>query len=105
MNRLTIADALSLPLEFVTQTQAILSRKRVRKSYTASVQAEELLKARQQVVVIDITGAWWGLRSSADGKGAGHSILAGGDHGDIPLEVHAGEVMASAIVAERFTRA
>lgn len=102
--KLQISDTLSLPLEFVTQTQAILAKKRAGKSYTASVQAEELLKARQQIIVIDVTGAWWGLRSSADGRGAGHSILvAGGDHGDIPLEESAGEVMASAIVGDRFS--
>jgi hypothetical protein len=103
-NALQISDSFSLPLEFVTQTQAILAIKRVGKSYTASVQAEELLKAGQQIVAIDVTGAWWGLRSNAQGNGAGFPILiAGGDHGDIPLEENAGEVLAEAIVSERFS--
>jgi hypothetical protein len=65
MSKLRIATNLTLPLDFVTQTQAILAMRRRGKTYTASVQAEELLKAGQQIVVIDITGAWWGLKSSA----------------------------------------
>ena len=41
---LHIGEGFGLPLDFVTQSQAILAKKRVGKSYTASVQAEELLK-------------------------------------------------------------
>ena len=37
-------EGFSLPIELVTSTQAILARKRSGKSYTASVQAEELLR-------------------------------------------------------------
>jgi len=104
MVRLHIGEKFSFPLEFITQTQAILAIKRIGKTYTASVQAEELLKAHQQVVAIDITGAWWGLRSSADGRGVGYPILiAGGDHGDIPLEETAGHILAEAVVSERFS--
>lgn len=104
MTKLHISDELSLPLDFVTQTQAILAKKRVGKSYTASVQAEELLKAGQQIAVIDPTGAWWGLKSSADGKHAGFSIAVfGGEHADVPLEDTAGETIAQAIVEQRFS--
>lgn len=103
MKSLRISSSLSLPLDFVTQTQAILAMKRVGKSYTASVEAEELLKAGQQVVVIDMTGAWWGLRSNSAGDGPGFPItIFGGDHGDLPLEKTAGETLAEAIVSERF---
>lgn len=99
-----LADGFTLPLDFVTQTQAILAMRRRGKTYTASVQAEELLKAGQQIVVIDITGAWWGLRSSADGKSGGFDIVvAGGEHGDIPLAPDAGDLIARAIIADRFS--
>lgn len=103
--KLHISADLSLPLEFVTQTQAILARKRVGKSYTASVQAEEMLKAKQQVLVIDYTGAWWGLRAGRDAKpDGGYPIhVFGGDHADVPLEERAGEVIATAAVKERFS--
>jgi hypothetical protein len=101
---LEISSDLSLPMDFVTQTQAILAKRGVGKSYTASVQAEEMLKAHQQVVIIDPTGAWWGLRSSADGKRPGFPIpILGGEHANVPLEEHAGEVIASAIVQRRFS--
>lgn len=104
MTKLRISESLSLPLDFVTQTQAILAKKRVGKSYTAAVQAEELLKAGQQIVAIDPTGAWWGMKSSADGKHAGFPIaIFGGEHGDVPLEEGAGEVIARAIVEQRFS--
>jgi hypothetical protein len=98
-------EAFTLPIELVTSTQAILAKRRVGKSYTASVQAEEMLTAKQQIVAIDPTGAWWGLRASADGLGKGFPIaLLGGEHEpDAPLDENAGEVIASAIVAERFS--
>ena len=51
-------DGFALPLELVTSTQAIPARKRSSKSDTASVEAEELLEAKQQITVIDPTRAW-----------------------------------------------
>ena len=60
-------NGFSLPIELVTSTQAILARKRSGKSYTASVQAEELLRHKQQIAAINPTGAWRGLRSSQPG--------------------------------------
>ena len=96
--------AFRLPIDFVTLTQAILARKRSGKSYTASVQAEELLGRGQQIVVIDPTSAWWGLRASADGEGPGHQIVVfGGDHADAPLDFRAGRGMAAAVVEYGFS--
>ena len=51
-------DGFSLLLELVTSTQAILARKRSGKSYTASVEAEELLAHKQQTAAINSKGAW-----------------------------------------------
>ena len=97
-------DGFSLPIELVTSTQAILARKRSGKSYTASVQAEELLWHKQQIAAIDPTGAWWGLRSSASGEGPGFSVVVfGGDHADVPLEADAGRVLARALVEHGFS--
>jgi hypothetical protein len=94
----------SLPVDFVTSTQAIVAKKRVGKTYTAQVEAEALLEARQQIVVLDPTDAWWGLRSSSDGKSPGYPItIFGGRHADLPLEVTAGAELAEAIVSERFS--
>lgn len=102
--KLHLGKDFSLPLDFVTTTQAILAKRGVGKSYTASVEAEELLKAKQQIAVIDPTGAWWGLKSSADGKHEGFSIVIfGGEHGDLPLEEGSGEIIATALVEHRFS--
>lgn len=109
MSKLTVGEAADgkvfrLPLELVTSTQAILARKRSGKSYTASVQAEEMLKAKQQVVVIDPTSAWYGLKSSADGQGAGYPVVVfGGDHKDADLDYRAGRAMATAVVDRGFS--
>ena len=51
-------DGFALPLELVASTQAILARKRSGKSYAASVEAEELLKAKSQIAAMDSTVAW-----------------------------------------------
>ena len=102
--KLRLSNDLVLTADFVTSTQAILAKKRVGKTYTAQVLAEELLAAKQQVVVIDLTSAWWGLRSSADGRSAGYPItIFGGRHGDLPLEATAGEALARAVVEDRFS--
>jgi hypothetical protein len=94
----------TLPLDLTTSTQAILARKRSGKSYTASVQAEELLEHNQQVIVFDPTSAWYGLRSSAEGNGVGYPIVVfGGDHADAPLDSRTGKAMAAAVVEHGFS--
>ncbi len=102
--KLRISDNLVLGADFVTSTQAILAQKGKGKTHTATVQAEELLDAHQQIVVIDPTDAWYGLRSSPDGRSTGYPIAVfGGDHGDVVLEPSGGAVLAEAIVRERFS--
>lgn len=95
---------LRLPMDIITQSVAILAKRRVGKSYLADVIAEELLAIPQQTVIVDPTGVHWGLRSSADGKAAGFPVVVfGGKHGDLPLEEGGGEVLARAVVEQRFS--
>lgn len=104
MSELKISNDLSLPLEAVTQTFAILAKRGVGKTYTASVMVEEMLKANLHVVVVDPIGVWWGLRSSSDGKKAGLPIvIAGGEHADVPIEPTSGEVLADMIVSQQLS--
>lgn len=101
---LKISPDLKLPLDAVTQTFGILAIKGSGKSYTASVMAEEMLKCGQQIIVLDPTGAWWGLQSSADGKKEGFPIVVfGGDKGNVPLDENSGEVIAHALVEQRIS--
>lgn len=99
--KLQISKDLTLPVEAVTQTFGILGKRGSGKTTTASVFAEELLKEHLPLVIIDPTGAWWGLRSSKDGQKDGFPItILGGDHGDVPLEETAGKVIADLVVEE-----
>jgi hypothetical protein len=97
--KLRISETLTLPLDAVTNTFAIMARRRVGKTYTASVIAEEMVSNGVPWVALDPTGAWWGIRSSANGKSAGFPVIViGGDHGDVPLEPTAGKVIADLVV-------
>lgn len=96
--KLKLADDLSLPADAITQTFAILAKRRTGKTYTASVMAEEFVKAKLPFVALDPTGAWWGLRASADGKAGYPVIIIGGEHGDVPLEAAAGKIVADLVV-------
>lgn len=97
-----ISPELELPLDFVTQSGAILAKKRVGKSYTARRIVEQLLEAGQQVVILDPKGDWWGIRSAADGKGPGLPVtIFGGERGDVALSSTSGEVLARVAAEER----
>ncbi len=100
---LRISPSLALPLAAVTETFAVLGRRGSGKTNTAVVMAEEMIEAQVPVVIIDPTGAWWGLRSSSDGTGDGLPVVIfGGEHADVPLDEKAGELIADAIVDGRF---
>ena len=97
---LRIAKNFTLPIEAVTETFGIVAKRGSGKTYTAKVMVEEMLAAGAHVCVLDPIGVWWGLRTAADGKGAGLSILVlGGDHGDLPIEPTAGTVLADLVMA------
>lgn len=99
---LNIAAGVDLPLDTVTQTIGILAKRRAGKSYCARRIVEQLYRAGQQVIIVDPKGDWHGIRSSADGKQPGLPvIILGGEHGDIPLEVSSGEMVAKLAVEER----
>lgn len=100
---LHLAVDFALPIDAVTQTFAILAKRGRGKTVTASVLTEELIGAGLPVCVIDPTGAWWGLRSSADGTAPGLPVVIfGGKHADVDLDETAGALLATIIVEERF---
>jgi hypothetical protein len=99
---LRISDDLAFPLDAVTETFLYFAKRGVGKTYTASVMAEEMIKAGLPVCIIDPLGVWWGLRSSADGTGPGLPVtILGGDHADLPLTPESGALVAQLIIAER----
>lgn len=99
MSKLHISDTLSLPLDAVTQTFAVLGIRGSGKTNTAKVLAEEMLKAGQQIVALDPTDAWYGIRSSKDGKSEGFKVYVfGGEHGDLPLRDTNGAELARFVI-------
>jgi hypothetical protein len=100
--KLKISELMSLPVDAITQTFAIIAKRGVGKTYTGSVMAEEFVAHGLPFVVLDPTGAWWGLRAGADGKAAGGLpvTIIGGEQGDVPLESTAGKLIAELVVEQ-----
>lgn len=95
---------IELPLLTVTEPNAILGVRGSGKSNTAVRLAEQMHAAGLPWVAVDPKGDWYGIRSSADGEGAGLPIpVLGGLHGDLPLEPTAGKLIADLIVDRNLT--
>lgn len=104
MKTLKISKQISLPIDVVTQTMAMIGRKGSGKTYLATMIAEQMLDNKAQIIVIDPVGVWWGLRVDADGKRKGKEIFViGGDHGDIPLVPEAGRKVAKLLVEKKIS--
>lgn len=89
----------TLPVQFVTESSAILAKKGAGKTNAAIVLIEEAFAAGVPVVSIDPKGDHWGIRAGADGSPDGGLPIAvfGGLHGDIPLEPTAGMYVADLV--------
>lgn len=100
MTSLKISKALALPLDLVTEATAIVATRGAGKSSASAVLVEESFPLGVQSVVFDRTGVYWGLRSNAKGDAAGGLpiYVLGGPHGDVPLEPHAGALIADLVV-------
>jgi len=91
-----------LPDAALSQHIAVLGKTGSGKTFAAkAVIVEPLLEAHRRVLIVDPTDAWWGLRSSRDGKGPGFPVLVlGGDHGDLPLPAAGGAAVARLAVEQ-----
>ncbi len=99
---LRLGPDLAVPDDAVTQTFLILGKRGSGKTNTAVVLAEEMHRVGAPFVVLDPIGAWWGLKSSFDGAGVGLPVYVfGGQHGDLPLQPTAGELMAQVFIRHR----
>ena len=89
------------PDEMLSQHLAIVGKAGSGKTYTSKGMVERLLNARRRVCILDPTGVWWGLRSSADGKRVGFPVVVfGGAHADVQIGEHSGAALAK-IVADK----
>ena len=89
---------LTIPLEWVPgMTSAILATRGVGKTYLAGVMVEELRAKTPdtRIVVLDPTGASWGLAATAGGAPSDLGVLLlGGERGVQPLNARSGRALA-----------
>lgn len=87
-----------IPASALEQHIAILGKTGSGKTYAAKGAVESILTAGGRACIIDPTGAWHGLRSSATGKSGGFPVVIfGGSHADLPLGGAHGEAIAEII--------
>lgn len=104
MSGLRLGPDLVLPVDFATEGVAVVGMRGSGKSNTEVRWVEVLHGAGVPWVAVDPKGDWWGIRSSADGKGPGLPVpVFGGLHGDFPLEERLGARIADLLVDENLS--
>jgi hypothetical protein len=95
---LRISPDLSLPLDWMSMATVVYGARGSGKTTMGAVVAEEVTKAKQRFCAIDLKGDWYGLKSTADGKGDGIPVVIfGGEHEDVPLEAAAGAFLGETV--------
>ena len=93
---------LPFPELVLHQHLATLGKTGAGKSSAMRVIVEYLLAHKKRTCVVDPKGDWWGLKSSADGKGAGYPVIMFGDFKepratDVPINDRSGKEIAELI--------
>lgn len=98
-SKLRLGVGLNLPIDAITDTLGVVGKRGSGKTYAVGVLVEEILRVEQQVVIVDPTDSWWGLRSSADGLRPGLPVtVLGGEHADLPLDEKDAAAVADLVV-------
>lgn len=97
-------DNLKLPEAIFAQHLVCLGKTGSGKSSVLRLLVEHLLDRQKRVCIVDPKGDWWGLKTSADGKGPGYPVVAFGDFkneraGDVPINDRSGKHVAELIAA------
>lgn len=88
--------------EYALQGNAILGIRGSGKTYTATLIAEQLMKAGYPIIAFDPIGIWRFLR--VPGQGAGYPVVvAGGRAGDLPLTPQSAAEIVRAAMTERIS--
>lgn len=95
---------LPFPETILHQHSATLGKTGAGKSSALRVSVEHLLDQRKRVIIIDPKGDWWGLKASADGKGAGYPVITFGNFkndkaADVPINERSGKHVAELIAS------
>jgi hypothetical protein len=106
MSELKVAPKLAFPEGAESRSYALVGMRGSGKSNLAVVMAERMHAQGIPWVALDPKGDWFGIKSSADGKGPGLPVVIfGGEKADVPLEptAEAGKLIADLIVNEGIT--
>jgi uncharacterized protein len=99
MDRLRLSPWLTLPLDAMVQTFAMIAPRGGAKTHPATVLVEEMVADGMPVVILDPRGVWHALRRSTDGNSAGLAVqVLGGPHGESQLSEHAGAMAADWVI-------
>lgn len=102
MDRLELGAKITLPLDAITQSFAVLATRRAGRTHAATVLVEEIVSERVPVVIVDSAGVWHGLRSSADGKDTGLPVhVLGGAHAAVSFAETSGRAVADMVLEMR----
>lgn len=71
------------------------------KTYCAGTGVERLLDKGARCIIIDPLDVWFGLRATESGAGqSGYNVvILGGQHGDLPLNEHAGALIGETVAS------
>jgi hypothetical protein len=103
IERLRLSPWLTLPLDAMVQTFAMIAPRGGAKTHPATVLVEEMVADGMPVVIVDPRGVWHALRRSTDGNSAGLSVqVLGGPHGESQLSENAGAMAADWVIERAF---
>jgi hypothetical protein len=97
------AEPLCFPTKVLDAHAAVLGKTGAGKSSAMRHVVEHLLSHRKRVCIIDPKGDWWGIKSSADGKGPGFPVVTFGDFksdedvADVPINEESGKDLAELV--------
>ncbi len=99
IERLRLSHRLTLPLDAMVQTFAVIAPRGGAKTHPATVLVEEMVADGMPVVILDPRGIWHALRRATDGSSTGLSVhVLGGHHGESELSEHAGAMAADWVI-------
>jgi hypothetical protein len=99
-----MTDEVLIPEDALLQHIGFLGKTGAGKTTAARGRIEELHRLGRRCLVIDPTGAWWGLRLAADGVGPGLAfVIFGGPRGDVPISDKDGEKVAELVAHGNFS--
>lgn len=99
INEAQLPEPFAWPDEMLDSRIAIVGNSGSGKTFAARGLAERLIASKARLCVIDLTGAWWGLRSGIAGDVSGGLpvTIFGGHHADIPITKEDGAALGQII--------